>query len=215
MFFCLSIFAQENASKSVGTWYIFATNAKVAEKFSMQAQIQLRAYELAGEMQQFKIRVGGTYQIAKGFSGSLGYAYFRNDPSYLNDFPANFDEHRIYEVLTFKNIVSPMNLTHRFMVEHRFFNNDDDDDVNHWIRYMLEIGIPINSKWTIDVYDEVFLNLQKPNFAQNWLGGGISFSINNNWEVRTGYFHIHTENANFNRMVLAAIWNIDLTKTED
>ncbi len=212
LFFCLSFNAQENASNSVGTWYIFATNTKVSQKFSLQAQTQLRAYELASELQQFKFRIGGTYQIVKGFSGGLGYAYFRNDPSYLNDFPVNFDEHRIYEVFTFKNIIYPINLTHRYMSEHRFFNNNED--VSHWIRYMLEIDIQINSKWTIDIYDEVFLNLQKPNFAQNWLGGGISYSINEAWKVRTGYFHIHTENAGFNRMVLAAIWNINLTKTE-
>ena len=77
-----NLFAQNNPEEELGAWYIFATNTKLTDNFSIQAQTQMRYYELLNEVQQFKIRVGGTYQFAKGFSGSLGYAYFRNDPSY-------------------------------------------------------------------------------------------------------------------------------------
>lgn len=208
-----NLFAQNNPEEELGAWYIFATNTKLTDNFSIQAQTQMRYYELLSEVQQFKIRVGGTYQFAKGFSGSLGYAYFRNDPSYLSEIPADFDEHRIYEVITFKNNLSPLKLTHRYMAEHRFFSNNND--VSHWMRYMLKIDIPLNEKWNLDIYDEIFLNLQKPNFAQNWLGGGISYAFCKSWKVRTGYFHQHFENQDFNRMVLALIWNIDLRKTKE
>ena len=210
-----NVYAQENPEKELGTWYIFATNTKFSDKISLQVQSQLRTYELANELQQFKIRVGGTYQITKGVSGSFGYAFFINDPSYLSDTPDNFNEHRIYEVITLKNDISPFKLTHRYMAEQRFLNLDSGTINRNWMRYMLQIDYPLDEYWNLDIYDEIFLNLEHPNFGQNWLGGGISYKFNKNWKLRAGYFNQHFENISFNRLVLAVTLNLDATKTKE
>lgn len=213
--FLTNVYSQKSPEKELGTWYIFATNTKFSEKFSLQAQTQFRTYELASELQQFKIRIGGTYQISKGISGSFGYAYFKNDPSYLFDAPSSFNEHRIYEVITLKNELSVLKLTHRYMAEQRFLYPESGYLNRNWMRYMLQIDYPLDEHWNLDIYDEIFLNLEHPNFGQNWLGGGLSYKFNKMWKLRAGYFNQHFETISFNRLVVAVSLNLDATKPKD
>lgn len=207
-----NIQAQEDPSQETGTWYILATNNKITDNFSIQAQTQLRYFELASELQQFKIRLGGTYRFSDKFSVALGYGYFNNDPSYLSQTPENFNEHRVVTDVIFFNNIKKLNIRHRYRMENRFFSNDIDP--NTWLRYMLKLSHPINDSWSVDVYDEVFLNTEEPVFVQNWLGGGVSYTINQFLKARVGYQKIHFDGPDFDRILVGLTINTDFRKEQ-
>ena len=209
-----SVFAQNNAEDEVGVWYILSTNNKISDNFSIQAQTQFRFYELASQLEQFKIRTGATYGFSEAFSVSAGYAYFRTDPSYTSNTPLEFNEHRLYEDVSLQNSLGKFGIKHRYRIEHRFFDFENGNDTRHWMRYMLKVTYPIADSFTLDLYDEIFINLQKPLFGQNWFGGGVSYAPNKIFKIRLGYQNISLEDASFNRLQLGVHINTDLRKKE-
>jgi hypothetical protein len=207
-----TIHAQDPAEDEFGAWYIIATNNTISDKISIQAQTQFRFYELASELQQFKIRLGGTYRFSEKVSAALGYGYFRNDPSYMLEMPENFDEHRLVTDVNFFGSLGAVKLRHRYRMENRFFSNDIDTST--WLRYMLKLSYPINAKWTIDLYDEVFLNVEQPVFAQNWIGAGLTYAIADAIKTRIGYQKIQFEGADFDRLLVGITFSTDFRKNE-
>ncbi|GEQ85921.1 hypothetical protein ULMS_14290 [Patiriisocius marinistellae] len=211
--FSLLLFAQENPKDELGTWYILASNSKISEKINVQLQTQFRFYELASELQQFKIRTGVTYKVNNTVMFGAGYGYFLNDPSYLSETPENFNEHRLVLDGHLRNKFTKLTLNHRYRYEHRFF--DGGMDSSGWMRYMLKASYPINEKVAIDLYDEVFINVQgTDNFAQNWIGGGVSYKINDLINTRLGYQNIQTSGIDFDRLLISLTFKPDFTKAD-
>lgn len=208
------LFAQERPQDEVGAWYILATNNTVTDKISIQAQTQFRFYEMASEIEQFKIRVGGTYRFSDQLSASLGYSYFRTDPSYAQEDPAKFNEHRIYEDIHLRNSIGKVGILHRYRAEHRFFDFENGSDTRHWMRYMLKLTYPLTERVSIDVYDEVFVNLEEPLFGQNWLGGGVTYQLSTNLKTRVGYQKIHLDGPDFDRLIFGITFNTDFRNDE-
>ncbi|WP_203292684.1 DUF2490 domain-containing protein [Luteirhabdus pelagi] len=207
----LTNFQTQAQEDEVGAWYIVASNSKLSEKFSFQLQTQFRFYELASEIEQFKIRTSGTYKFNEKVSASLGYAYFRNDPSYLMETPEEFDEHRLVEDAHLSSSWGKLGIKHRYRMEHRFFPTRDP---LHWARYMLKLTYPLGGSFSADVYDEVFINLQKPLFGQNWFGGGISYKASDLLKVRVGYQNITFENAALDRLLVGITFTPDFTDND-
>jgi len=209
-----STVAQTTAEDKLGSWYILATNNKVSDNLSIQAQTQFRFYEVASELEQFKIRAGATYKFTKALSVSAGYAYFRTDPSYTSNQPLEFNEHRLYEDISLSNSFGKLGIKHRYRIEHRFFDFEDGNDTRHWMRYMLKLSYPVTEQISVDLYDEIFINLQTPLFGQNWLGGGVSYKLNDLLKLRAGYQRISLEGAGFDRLQLGIYINTDLRNKE-
>jgi len=195
--------AQNTAEDEFGTWYILSTNNKMTDNLTFNLQSQVRTYELASEIEQFKIRTSLNYQFTDKVSGALGYAYFRTDPSYLAETPQKFTEHRLVLDVFYKDALKSLNITHRYRAEQRLFNDETTNDDNLWLRYMLKLSHPITEKLSVDVYDEIFLNTTSPVFAQNWLGAGLTYAINKDLRFRAGYQKISLENQSFDRLVLS------------
>lgn len=207
------LFAQNNAEDELGAWYILSSNSKISEKFSVQAQTQFRFYEIASEIQQFKIRTGVKYRVMEGLSVGVGYAYFRNDFSYLEATPPAFDEHRIVEDVYLDHNVGRVKVDHRARLENRFIVRDQETDTRHWFRYMFKITYPFLNNWSADVYNEIWLNVgDEPTFAQNWLGFGVSHKINDLLKSRVGYQRIHLDGPDFDRILIGITFTPDFTK---
>ena len=209
-----STIAQTTAEDKLGSWYILATNNKVSENLSIQAQTQFRFYEVTSELQQFNIRTGATYRFTEALSVTAGYTYFRTDPSYFANEPLEFNEHRIYEDISLSNTYWKLDVKHRYRIEHRFFDFVDRNDTRHWMRYMLKLSYPLTEQISVDLYNETFINLQTPLFGQNWLGGGVSYTLNDLLKFRAGYQRISLEGTGFNRLQLGITVNTDLRNKE-
>ena len=205
--------AQQNPFDKLGTWYILASNSKVSEKVTVQLQTQLRFFELASEIQQFKIRTGAKYRIMEGLSAGIGYAYFRNDFSYLSDTPPSFDEHRIVEDIYLDHNIGKVKVDHRARLENRFIVANGNTDTRNWFRYMGKFTFPFLDVWSADVYNEIWLNVgDEPTFAQNWFGFGLRYKFNNLIKSRVGYQRIHLDGPDFDRLLLGITFTPDFTK---
>jgi len=203
---------QANEFEELGSWYILSSSTKLSENWSVSAQTQFRFFELANEIQQFKIRTGAKYKIMDGLSVGLQYAYFRNDFSYLSDERTPFDEHRIVEDIYLSQKLGKASINHRARLENRFVIENGDTDFINWFRYMVKVAHPLSDKLTADMYNEIWLNLQEPIFAQNWLGAGLSYKINELLKARMGYQRIHLTGPDFDRLLLQLNFSLDFSK---
>jgi len=216
MLLCINKTIAQSEFDELGTWYILSSNSKLAEKWSVQAQTQFRYFELASEIQQFKIRVQGTYKISEAVSLSGGYAYFRNDFSYLNDTPPSFDEHRIVEDILLRHKISSLKIRHRYRLENRFIVQNGDTDFRNWFRYDVQLVYPLAKDWSLDAYNEIWLNVgDEPTFAQNWLGTGVSYKINELIKTRLGYQRIMLDGPDFDRLIVQLHFNFDFRKSKE
>lgn len=205
--------AQDIGSEELGSWYIFSSNSSLSEKWSVQVQTQLRYFELASEIQQFKIRAQGTFKITEGLSVSGGYAYFRNDFSYLSETPPSFDEHRIVEDILLRHQLSQLKIRHRYRLENRFIVRNGTTDFRNWFRYDLQLVYPLTEQWSVDAYNEIWLNVgDEPTFAQDWLGTGITYQINELLKTRLGYQRIILDGPDFDRLIFQLHFSLDFSE---
>ena len=214
LFISLNVISQQNASEELGAWYILASNSKISEKLSIGLQTQFRFFELTSEIQQFKIRTGAKYRIMEGLSAGIGYAYFKNDFSYLSDTPPSFDEHRIVEDIYLDHKLGKVKVDHRARVENRFVVTNGNTETFHWFRYMGQLTYPFLDVWSADIYNEIWLNIgDEPTFAQNWLGVGLGYKFNDLIKSRVGYQKIHLDGPDFDRVIFQITFTPDFSES--
>ncbi|TVZ55279.1 uncharacterized protein DUF2490 [Lutibacter sp. Hel_I_33_5] len=195
LLFTAQNFAQSNAEKELGVWYMFGGSHKLSEKLTIKSLAHFRFFEFGDDMQQLLLRAGLNYKLSDHFSVLAGYAFLNTDATYdLDGGKAN--EHRIYEDLYASHKISKLSFAHRIRLEHRFFKTN----TNNWIRYQLGLSHPIDDKWSAYVYDEVFFNFSGQAYTMNWLGAGFKYKISKSTKLQLGYMNISTVNANFNRL---------------
>lgn len=205
--------AQQNPNDELGAWYIIASNSNVSKKLSVQLQTQFRFFELARELQQFKIRTGAKYRIMEGLSAGIGYVYLRNDFSYLSENPPSFDEHRIVEDIYLDHALGKARIDHRIRLENRFIVTNGATDTRNWFRYMGTFTFPFLDVWSADIYNEIWLNVgDEPTFAQNWFGVGLGYKFSTLIKSRIGYQRIHLDGPDFNRILLEIAFTPDFSK---
>lgn len=210
LFSFIRVNSQDTGAGKLGSWYILASNSKVSEKIEIQAEMQLRLFEFASQLQQFKFRTGATYLLSDQFKIGAGYAYFNNDFSFDSKIPEAFDEHRLVLDGFMFNAIKKLKISHRYRLEHRMFAIVSSTT---WLRYMLKANYPLSTRVNLDVYDEIFFNLDgNHTFSQNWLGGGVSYHINDVISSRIGFQSIKISNAYFERILFTLLFTPNFIK---
>ena len=117
---------------------------------------------------------------------TLGTSYSTGDLDY-NSPSIHLYEYRFYEDLNIKSKWGEFNAGHRFRLEQRFIHkNITTDQFQNWLRYDLNISYPLSKKLSIYIFNELFLNLNRPKtFAQNWTGVGLIHKLNENLKIKT------------------------------
>jgi hypothetical protein len=206
--------AQNDPQDEVGGWFILSSNSKVSDRFSVQFQTQFRFYELASELQQLNIRSGVTFRVMPGLSLGAGYAYFRNDFSYLSKVPESFDEHRIVEDIMLDHKIGKAKVVHRARLENRFISIEGETNLRHWFRHLAKFVYPVGDNFSFDIYNEIFLNFDETPFSQDWMGIGATYVFNQLVKTRVGFQRILLEGPNFNRILLELSFTPDFSKKE-
>lgn len=203
--------AQETGEDKWGAWYMYFGTNKVSNKLSIHTEAQFRYYEVTSTFNQLLLRTGLNYHINENAIATLGYGYISTDGTF-EDIPAeeNANEHRIFQQFILKNKVGKFKFEHRYRLEQRFISTQIDDFTEHRARYRLQLTYPINDKWFLNAYDEVFINLQEPIFGQNRLYGAVGYNIKSNLSVQFGYLKNHFTGINFDRIQLGVFFNTDL-----
>ncbi|GAA4274861.1 DUF2490 domain-containing protein [Aquimarina gracilis] len=207
--------AQETGEDEWGAWYMYFGTNKVSDKLSIHTEAQFRFYEVTSTFNQLLLRTGLNYHINDNAIAILGYGYINTDGTF-EDIPdeENSNEHRIFQQFILKNVVGKFKFEHRYRLEQRFINTQIDDFTEHRARYRLQLTYPINEKWFLNAYDEVFINLQEPIFGQNRLYGAVGYNVQKNFNVQLGYLKNHFTGINFDRLQLGVIYNTDFRKSK-
>lgn len=213
--FVLTTSAQDTGEDEWGAWYMYFGTNQVTDKLSIHTEAQFRFYEVTSTFNQLLLRTGLNYHISDNAIATLGYGYINTDGTF-EDIPGeeNSNEHRIFQQFILRNVVGKFKFEHRYRLEQRFISTQLDDFTEHRARYRLQVTYPLNEKWFLNVYDEVFVNLQEPIFGQNRLYGAIGYNVQNNFNVQLGYLKNHFTGINFDRLQLGVIYNTDFRKSK-
>ena len=202
-------FAQSSAEQAQGSWFVFINQHRFNTKLTALTDIQHRSWEFAQNFNQLLLRSTLYYPLNSEFKLGVGYGYIATDPSFetLED-EKNTSEHRLHTDLMFTRSFSHGAWINRYRLEQRYLSNDADAyDASQRLRYMSRINYKLTSKFSLSVFDEIFLNLQRPVFSQNRLYFGMGYQATPLLNVQLGYMKNHFSNANFNRLVITLWYN--------
>lgn len=169
-----SVLQAQVDDEELGAWYMYFYDAAFGSgKFGVQGDIQYRAWDKAGDMEQLMLRSGFTYRPSSAIKLTLGYANITSGAYGESD--ATINESRIYQEALIPNKVSErLLLNHRFRYEQRFV---EGQDFRTRYRYNLFVTIPITKRMMnvkgvyVALYNELFVN------GQRNIGDGISVAL--------------------------------------
>jgi hypothetical protein len=205
------LFAQDRGDKNLGAWYVYFGTNTLSEKLSIHTELQFNFYEVISNFEQFWGITALNYHINHKVIAAAGYGYFAGDPTFI-DTPGeeNTTENRIFEQFILKNQLGKLSFQHRYRLEHRFIKTAAGDLTQNRFRYRLQLTHPLNEKWFINVFDEIFLNISEPVFNQNRLYAAVGYKITHTVKLQTGYMIIHFPEIHFDRLQLVLSINTDL-----
>lgn len=205
--------AQNTGEDDWGAWYMYFGTNKISEKLSIHSEAQFRFYETTGNFNQLLLRTGLNYHLNTDAIATIGYAYIGTDNTF-EEFPGEIDskEHRIFQQLILKNKVGEFNFEHRYRLEQRFIDFGESTVTQHRARYRLQVTLPLTNTFFVNVYDEVFINLQDQIFGQNRLYAAVGVHITDNSSLQVGYLKNHFNAVNFDRIQVGVFFNPDLRK---
>lgn len=176
--------AQES---DLGNWLIYIGNKKIDSKWNWHHEVQYRNYNAIGDLEQLLLRTGIGYNLSEGNNNLLaGYGFIRSE-NYLDGMPekAIVNEHRIYQQFVTKQKFVYASVQHRYRFEQRFI----EGDFKMRFRYFLSMSIPIDDKFYLSVYDEIFLAASSSPFDRNRLYGGLGYKATSNLRFELGYMN--------------------------
>jgi long-subunit fatty acid transport protein len=203
--------AQVNGEEKLGSWHMYFGTNRISNNLSIHTEAQLRYYEQAENFNQLLLRTGINYHFDPNAWATFGYGYMVTDGSF-EEFPdeTNSIEHRIFERFFLKNKVWEFNFEHRYTLEQRFLDFGDSNDVQHRMRYRLQMTLPLTNTFFLNFYDEIFINLQDDIFDQNRLYAALGVNVTENLSVQAGYLKNHFTGAHFDRLQIGVTYNPDL-----
>jgi hypothetical protein len=154
------------------------------------------------------VRFWGHYKLNKNFGLSISpFAYFLNVP--LIRYEKDVDKPSVKEIrhtIAFDfqpSIASKIHFLSRTTLEYRNFEGSNPD---FWRgRQRIGIRYDIAKKWSVNAFEEVFLNLNHLStnslLEHNRLGLLLNYKPNQHWRIETGYIHIHRKSQNVENLI--------------
>ncbi len=137
-------------------WASVTATVPVAPSLDLTFETHIRSYDSFPELGQLLLRPSLTYQLPRGFSATVGYLYFRNDPTAA---PAT-QEHRTWQQLgyRFTAATARTRLTGRTRLEQRV-RVGGGGDTGWRIRQQLRFDTPLSGTTRAVVWNETFIGL--------------------------------------------------------
>ncbi|MCM4171663.1 DUF2490 domain-containing protein [Arenibacter sp. TNZ] len=206
-----TVLAQENGENKLGSWHMYFGTNRITNKLSIHTEAQLRYYEQAKNFNQLLLRTGLNYHIDSNTIATFGYGYITTDASFMEfSNETHLYEHRIFERFFLKNKVWEFNLEHRYILEQRFLDYGILNDVQHRIRYRLQLTLPLTNTFFLNFYDEIMVNLQDDFFNQNRLYAALGINVTDNMSLQLGYLKNQFSSLNYERLQIGITYNPDL-----
>ncbi|MVN76862.1 DUF2490 domain-containing protein [Hymenobacter sp. HMF4947] len=194
---------------SIG-WFTYTGDHKVAAKWAVHTEVQVRRVDFGRRPQQLLLRLGGVYTLAKDVKLGGGYTHFTTytyglHPSAKLGEPT--PEHRAYEDITFGAAYGRLHLAHRLRLEQRWLGQLDrahPTDVASWqyqnrARYQLAGTVALQGptlddhEWYLTFFDELFIgfgpNVNQNIFNQNRISGGLGYQFTKSFQLELNYLN--------------------------
>jgi hypothetical protein len=189
-------------------WFMYFGTHKIADKWSLHLEAQLRRSDGVAKPQQLLLRGGLNYHINPQVTVTAGYAYIETYP--YGGFPAksDFPENRIWEQLQLKNQVGNFEWISRFRLEQRYVHTPvlvgttceaGDAVYSNRFRLLNRFSIPFKGKTIVDksfylsVYDELMVNfgknVQYNLFDQNRAYVALGYKLPKVGRLEVGYLN--------------------------
>lgn len=177
----------------MGNWWLYFGNKQIARKWNWHHELQYRNYNFIGDMEQLLVRTGIGYNLTPNNNNILlGYGFIHTEPYIAGtDDKTDFNEHRIFQQFTTRQIYPHLILQHRYRIEERFIENRDHIQMR--FRYFLSANIPLNKPAMtagaayLSVYNEVFLNAKPSLFDRNRVYGAAGYVVNKYLRMELGF----------------------------
>lgn len=211
--FLLVVFSQATAqpvSKKIKLqhliWLRYAQRFILNEQWSVYGEMENRRYIFPGRQHQWLIpRLVLFYKTKNNVDLGLGGALFLHALP-QNDYPVELirPEIRPHQEISLHQNLGKSKITHRYIVEERFFHKINQDELAPgWdfilrFRYRVQVQISVvNEEKKIPVhfrvYNEIFINTSKKVvynvFDHNRLYSGFSFKFSEQWSSEVGYIN--------------------------
>lgn len=190
-------------------WLVYVGDHKIADKWAIHTEAQLRRVNWFYAPQQELYRLGLVRKLGERVKVSGGYTFFQSHRyGAYPETPGQVEpEHRAYEDVTLKDQLGHLGLSQRIRLEQRWLGSraaSGEGPVQKWeyqnrIRYQLELQFPLQGP-TIDDeelyltgFDELFIgfgqNVNRNVFNQNRLAGGLGYQFTKNAQAELVYLY--------------------------
>ncbi|TXF83895.1 DUF2490 domain-containing protein [Neolewinella aurantiaca] len=190
----------------LGMWYMLFFNKSFGDgPFGIQGDLQYRAWDAGGDMEQLLLRGGLTFRPDDANAlFTLGYGNVTSGA--FGDSDATSSESRIYqEALLPHKLSNRFRLTHRFRYEQRWVENQD---FRTRYRYNIFVNVLLNatemekSTLYLALYNELFINGQTDigdgrtveRFDRNRTYLGLGYALSDDHRVQAGWMRQTTDN---------------------
>ncbi|MEQ8474406.1 MAG: DUF2490 domain-containing protein [Marinoscillum sp.] len=205
---CTSAYAQEVHGEP-NVWFLLLLNHELNDHWNVGTELHMRYDDYLNESQQLLFRPYIDYMAkSKDVVYTFGYTYIKTFP--YGDYPLAIEkpEHNIWEQVTLKHEVNKLSISHRFRLEQRWqavINYDDTDDsyfldgtsFGSRFRYRLTLTHPINEKFFVNIFDELWIKSDSPNmvlYDRNWIYTALGYNLSNSANVQLAYLHQYAYN---------------------
>jgi hypothetical protein len=212
--FSLNANAQINQDK-IGAWYMyFFATAYKDTKWGFQGDVQLRNWNLGGDLEQLLIRGGLTYKPKDAnIKFTLGYGDVTSGA--FGEDNNTTRESRIYQEALFPvKIGSRFHMNHRIRYEQRFV---EEQDLRTRYRYNLFLTVGLTAKELkkntlyLSLYNEIFINGQRnigdgntvEIFDRNRFYAALGYLITDKLKIQCGLMNQTTNGWKKNQLQLS------------
>lgn len=202
------IFAQTTNENSV--WLAAFYSQKFSDKVGVHFDIQARSDNNINinKPQNTLLRPGLTYFISSDKNATAGYLYTSSNLS-----SSYAREHRIWEQFIYIHRIENLGLTHRFRLEQRFIEKNNETIFAQRLRYFVRGILPLSKKSQDNTFNkgiftalqnEVFFNIQAQNklngyfFNQNRAYIASGYRFNPTFDLEIGYMNQAVKNSQSN-----------------
>lgn len=209
--------------ENISSYNVITINYKHDSKIFAYAEGQLRGIEEFSYPDYYELKGGIGYNLSKNHKPLIGIGRY---VSYKNR-SLEKEEFRVWLQDVYDLKAGKFKFENRVRAEKSWFYNTlkDENSDRIRLRYRLNVSLPLNAEKvepgtiSANVYDEVFfVTTEDPLFARNRVYAGLSYQIDDDFGLASGYLwqreFAASGNKNLHFVYLGLSLNIDRTEPE-
>lgn len=184
-------------------WLFLLNNTKISDKWGAYVDVQVRSSDNWQDTRNFLFRPGVTYYANSNNEFTVGYLLNQTFLHFIGSADNMLTEHRIWEQYVYKQKLSTISISHRFRLEQRFIERNNDDALfSQRLRYFVRFILPLqknkqtfNEGFYAALQNELFFNLQNKDqlngkvFDQNRAYLALGYRASKKLDVEIGYLN--------------------------